>query len=399
MGYFARVTLTVVAVLLVLGAAWSVRNILVLVLIAAVLAVGLDPAVRRLQRWGVSRGWGVTIILLASVGFLVLFAMLVVPPLVREVRELAADIPDYVRRLQNKSGWFADLQRKYHLSTKLQDLTAKLPTLASASLGTILGITKSVGALVFNSLTIAILTIYFLLSLPKTERMAEAMFSGEHRERNIGILEESLQRIGGYVSGNILISIIAGVAAFIALALIGVPFAAALALWVAIADLIPSVGATLGALAAVIVAAFSGWGPVIATTIYFIVYQQVENYVIAPRVMTKAIDLSPAVVIVSVLIGGSLVGFAGALLALPIAAAIKVVIRDVWLVDRLGRTAPDLGPLPPDGGPSPPAPGPPATGPPPPATGPPPPATGPSPTAAGPVPPAPGPTPVTAAGD
>ena len=149
------------------------------------------------------------------------------------------------------------------------------------------------------------------------------------------MFEESVQRIGGYVSGNIGVSIIAGTGAFIALTIIGVPFAAALAMWVAIADLIPTVGATLGALAAVAVAAFSGWGQAVATIIYFVLYQQFENYVIVPRVMKKAVDLSPAMVIVSVLIGGSLAGFAGALLALPVAAAVKVVIKDVWLAGRV----------------------------------------------------------------
>ena len=117
------------------------------------------------------------------------------------------------------------------------------------------------------------------------------------------------------------------------------PFAAALAMWVAVADLIPTVGATLGAVAAVIVAAFSGWVPAIATTAYFVVYQQVENYLIVPRVMKKAVDLSPAAVIVSVLVGGSLAGFAGALLALPAAAAAKVVIHEVWLGPRSARVA------------------------------------------------------------
>jgi predicted PurR-regulated permease PerM len=208
--------------------------------------------------------------------------------------------------------------------------------LASSSLRTILGFTKSIASIIFNMLTIGILTIYFLLSLPRTEKIAEGLFTGPRRERNVRILSESLQRIGGYVSGNIAVSIIAGIAAFVALRVIGVPFAAALAIWVAIADLIPSVGATLGALAAVLVAAFSSLGDAIATIIYFIAYQQVENYVIVPRVMRQAVDLSPAAVIVSVLIGGSLEGFAGALLALPIAAAAKVVVREVWLRERLG---------------------------------------------------------------
>jgi predicted PurR-regulated permease PerM len=118
-----------------------------------------------------------------------------------------------------------------------------------------------------------------------------------------------------------------------------VPFAAALAMWVAVADLIPTVGATLGAIVAVIVAAFAGLGEAVATTIYFVVYQQAENYVIVPRVMRRAVDLSPAAVIVSVLIGGTLAGFAGALLALPVAAAAKVVVREVWMSDRVAQSA------------------------------------------------------------
>jgi predicted PurR-regulated permease PerM len=200
--------------------------------------------------------------------------------------------------------------------------------------GTILGITKSVGAMIFNLLTISILTIYFLLSLPRTERLAESLFRGEHRERNVRILDESLEKVGGYVSGNIFVSVVAGMFAYAAFRFMGLPFAAALGMWVAIADLIPTVGATLGALAGVIVAAFVGWGEVIVVIIYFIVYQQVENYVIVPRVMKRAVDLSPALVIVSVLIGGSLAGFAGALLALPLAAAGKVLVKEVWFSDH-----------------------------------------------------------------
>jgi predicted PurR-regulated permease PerM len=336
MGHYARVTLTVVGVLALVAAAWAVRNILVLVLIAAVLALGLDPAVRRLERLRISRGWATLIIFMAAVGFIVLFGFLVIPPLIREVKQLASDIPGYINRLKTSNGFVRHLQEKYDLSGRLQSLTDRLPTLASSSIGTILGITKSVASIIFNLLTIGILTIYFLLALPKTERLTESLLSGPNRQRNIRIFEESVQRIGGYVSGNIAVSIIAGVFAYVALRIIGVPFAIALAMWVAVADLIPTVGATLGALVAVIVAAFSSVGDAVATVIYFIVYQQVENYIIVPRVMRHAVDLSPAMVIVSVLIGGSLAGFAGALLALPVAAAAKVALREVFVRDREG---------------------------------------------------------------
>jgi predicted PurR-regulated permease PerM len=336
MSYYARVTVTVVVVLGLLSAAWAVRNILLLVLIAAVLAVGLDPPVRRLQRWGIPRGTAVLLIFLAAIGFLVAFGFLVIPPLVREVKQLATDIPDYVARLRTNSGWVGDLERKYHISARLKEATSKLPSLASASITKVLGITKSIASVIFNMLTIGILTIYFLMALPRTEGIAGTLVSRkDHLADDTQTLKEALERVGGYVSGNIAVSIIAGVASFIALRIFGVPFAAALAMWVGIADLIPTVGATLGALAAVLVAFFSSIVDGIAITIFFVVYQQVENYVIVPRVMKKAVDLSPAMVIISVLIGGSLAGFAGALLALPIAAAAKVVLRDLWLRDRL----------------------------------------------------------------
>ncbi len=336
MGYYARVTVTVVVVLGLLAAAWAVRNILLLVLIAAVLAVGLDPPVRRLQRLGMPRGTAVLLIFLAAVGFVVLFGFLVIPPLVQQVKQLATDIPDYVARLRNQSGWIGDLEQKYHLSARLKDVTSKLPSLASSSITRVLGITKSIASVIFNMLTIGILTIYFLMALPRTEGLAAALVSRkDHEAEDTKTFKDALERIGGYVSGNIAVSVIAGVAAYIFLRSFGIPFAAALALWVAFADLIPTVGATLGALAAVVVAFFSSVADGVATIIFFVIYQQFENYVIVPRVMKKAVDLSPATVIVSVLIGGSLAGFAGALLALPLAAAAKVVLLDLWLRDRL----------------------------------------------------------------
>ena len=180
--------------------------------------------------------------------------------------------------------------------------------------------------------------IYFLLELPALREASVALVTPRRRRQMGAVQSEALDRIGGYVSGNILTSIIAGIASFIGLSLIGVPFAAALAMWVAIADLIPAVGATLGAVVAIAVAAFSSIGDAIVTTIFFVFYQQVENYFIVPRIMKKAVDLSPAAVIVSTLIGGSLAGFAGALIALPVAAAVKVVVRDLWLADRLAAT-------------------------------------------------------------
>ena len=335
MVYWSKVTITIALTLAVLGAAASVKNILVLVLIAAVLALGLDPAVRRLELIRMRRGFAVALIFVLAVGFIALFAALVIPPIVREISGLSNDIPGYVARLQNRQDWIGNFIRSHDLAPKLKDAASQIPAKIGQSFGTILGITGQVASVIFNLLTIAILTIYFLLSMPRLNRVTAAIFSPERRDAGERIVGESIRKIGGYVSGNLLTSAIAGVASLVAFLVFGIPFGFALAMWVAIADLIPAVGATLGAIPGVAVGFFSTPLDGVAILVFFIVYQQVENYVIVPRVMKSAVDLSPAAVIVSTLIGGSLGGFAGALLALPVAATIKVIVNDVWMHDRL----------------------------------------------------------------
>jgi predicted PurR-regulated permease PerM len=327
MAYWVRVALTVAGVGILLAAAWTVRNILLLVLVSTVLAIGLDPQVRWLQRRRLRRAWAVTVIVTLSVGLLALMAWLVIPVAVRQVHELAHNTPNYIDRLHRSTGFLGTLEAKYHLSQRLRELTQRLPQLA---LGKIPRITAGAGSVLFNALTVGVLTIYFLSGLERGIAFLKRWFVGPHAKRDARIVDESVTRIGGYVSGNIFISIIAGVLAFVVLEILGVPFAAALAVWVAIADLIPGVGATLGAIACVIVALFSSLGDGIAVSIYFIVYQRFENYVILPRVMTRAIDLSAPTVIITLLIGSSLGGLAGALLALPIVASAKVAAREIW---------------------------------------------------------------------
>jgi predicted PurR-regulated permease PerM len=330
MAYWARVTLTVAGALVVLLAAWRVRNILLLVLVAAVFAVGLDPQVRWLQRRRLSRGWAVTVIVAVSVGLLVLVGWLVIPAAVRQTQALASQGPDALDRLEHATGVLGTLEQTFDLGQRLRDTTGQLPALAVRHLP---GVTASAGSVIINALTVAALTVYFLAGLPRGQAAATAVLArrGHHGDRNTRILEESLGRIGGYVSGNLLLSVIAGTLAFVVLEVLGVPFAAALGFWVAIADLVPSVGAMLGAVLCVLVALFSSGPHGIAVAVYFLVYQRVENYFLLPKIMTKAIDLSAPTVIVALLVGARLAGLGGALIALPIAAAVKVVIRELWL--------------------------------------------------------------------
>jgi predicted PurR-regulated permease PerM len=328
-----RIVLTVVGILLLLYAAFLVRAILVLVLIAAFLAIGLDPAVRRLEKLGLSRGLSVAAIFLAAVLFIAGFALAVVPPLVTQVTSFATDLPDYVQDIANSNPRIQEFVQENDISTKLKDAVGQIPTVIGSSFGSVLGIAGSVLAALFNGLTVLVLTIYFLLSLSRIRAGSMKLVPKSKRERANELMDPILEKIGGYIAGQIIVGVIAGIISFIFLGLAGVPFPVALALWVALAALIPLVGATIGAIPAVIVAFFSSTGLGIATLVFFLVYQQVENYIIAPRVMTKAVDVSPAAVLLAALIGGSLLGFVGALMAIPAAASLKLITQEI-LVPR-----------------------------------------------------------------
>ncbi|MFM8944727.1 MAG: AI-2E family transporter [Actinomycetota bacterium] len=330
-----RVTLAITATLIAVEALRRAANVVVIVLVALVLAVGLDPLTRALERRGVRRPFAVSLIVLGAVGLVVGFLALVVPPLVGHIGGLADDIPGYVDRLARRGDWLGRFVRENDVSAQLREWIATLPSTISGSFGAIIGFTGRVTGAVFSAVTVFILAVYFLAALPRIRAVAPSLLDGPYRERGRRVLDEALAKIGGYVIGNLATSLICALAAGVALGLIGVPFAVPLAVWAGLADLIPAVGAFLGAAPAIIVALFSSPREALIVFIYFLIYQQVENYLIVPRVMKGAVDLSPAAVVISTLVGGVLAGFAGAILALPVAATIKVVVSDVWLAERL----------------------------------------------------------------
>ena len=324
-----RIVLVVVGVLLVLYAAYLVRSVLVLVFVSGFLAVGLDPGVRRLQGMGLTRGQAVAAIFLATVLFLLAFAFAIVPPLVRQITTFATRLPEYVQDLAESNPEIEEWVIDNDIPQKLQESVSNVPTLIGSSLGGVVGVAGSLVAAIFSGLTILVLTIYFSLSLTHLHAGTLRLVPKRNRERVRELLDPILEKVGGYIAGQVTVALIAGVLALIFLAIVGVPYPIALALWVSISALIPLVGATLGAIPAIIVAFFSSTGLGIGTLVYFIIYQQVENYVIAPRVMTRAVDISPAAVLLAALIGGNLLGFVGALMAIPTAAAIKLVVQEV----------------------------------------------------------------------
>jgi predicted PurR-regulated permease PerM len=330
-GTVARIVLVVAGLGLVLYGLYLVRQILVLVLVAAFFAVGLDPLVRALGRAGLRRGVAVAVVFLAVLLFIGGFVASITPPLVRQTQNLATEIPQFAERLSTRSGRFQDLDRQYDISGRLRKAVNDVPSLAGSSLGGALGVARSVASAIFSVLTVIVLTLYFLLDLPNLIAGAGKLVAKSRRKEMQQHAGKVFERISGYLLGNIGVSVVAGVTTFIALTALRVPYALPLAMWVAIADLIPMVGATLGAIPAVIVAFFGGFWMGIGAVIFFAIYQQVENYYVAPRVMKRAVDISAAAVILAALIGATLLGFVGALLAIPVAASIKVLTQEIWL--------------------------------------------------------------------
>ncbi|MEA2486468.1 MAG: hypothetical protein QOF16_122 [Actinomycetota bacterium] len=322
---------TTVAVLATIYAIYQVRSVLILAIVALFLAIGLDPAVRILERRGLKRGQAVALIFLAAILFIGGFIAAVVPPLISQVAHFATNLPHYVQDLADKNPRIAQFVSQNDISQKLKDATSHVPSIIGGSVGKVLGVAGSVASAFFNMLTVFVLTIYFLLSLAKIRDGTLRLVPRSERDRVARLVDPILEKVGAYVAGNIATSMIAGVASFIFLLSGRVPYPVALALWVAIADLIPLVGATLGAVPAVVVAFFASPLQGIATLIFFLVYQQVENYYVAPKVMTKAVDVSPAAVLLAALIGAGLLGFVGALMAIPAAAALKIIAHEVIL--------------------------------------------------------------------
>jgi len=284
-------------------------------------------------------------IFLGALSVVILFAWLVIPPLVSQVGQLGDDIPTYVQSLSERDDALGRYFQENDVAEKLKTFVKKLPEKITNSFGTIVGVAGKVGSAIFNIVTVAILTIYFMLSLPRMRRTAAIWFAPGMRDRAEDVMDQAISRIGAYVAGILTTASIAGTCAltfFTILGLIGlgIPFAVPLAVFSGLLGLIPAVGAYIGAAPAVIVGFFQSGLTGVVVLVYFIVYQQVENYVIQPRIMKNAVNLSPAAVIISTLVFGSLAGFAGAVLALPAAATIKVIIVELFLRDRVAEGDP-----------------------------------------------------------
>jgi predicted PurR-regulated permease PerM len=341
-----RTILTTAGVLLALAVAvlvvWVARHALTWVLISLFLAMALNPAVEALQHHGLGRrGAAVATIYLFAVALVAGITALLVPPLVDQIGQLADAAPGYVNDFTHGRGPLGFLETKYHLSNRVRDAVQGQGGGISGGAGTVLSIGRGIVTGIVGVVTIIFLTLFMLLEGPSwTERIYTLVpLRAQPRWRRVG--REIYRTVGGYVSGNLLISVIAGTSTTLLLLALGVPFALALGLVVAVLDLIPLAGATLAA----IIVALAGFAQSptdgIVVLAFFIVYQQLENHLLQPLVYGRTVQLSPLAVLISILIGAEVAGVLGALMAIPVAGSIQVVLGD-WIENR--RSGSDLLP-------------------------------------------------------
>jgi predicted PurR-regulated permease PerM len=311
------------------GVFLGVRNaasILILIFIAMFLAIGLNPAVARLQAWGIPRGGAVAIVALALLALIAGAIYALVPPLVTQVGELINNIPDYLRSLQrNKT--INDLIQRYDLLTKVQD-ALDAGTVGNA-LGGVVGGAKLIFGTIFNLLAVLVLTIYFMAAFERIKRGAYNLVPASRRQRFALLTDEILAKVGAYIVGALSIAVLAGASTWAFAMIMSLPYPFALAVVVAVCDLIPQIGATLGAVVVTLVGVSSSLTTGIICAVFFIVYQQVENYLIYPTVMRRSVKISDVAAVVAALVGASLFGVVGALAAIPMVAAIQLIGREV----------------------------------------------------------------------
>jgi predicted PurR-regulated permease PerM len=329
-----------IAVVLLLEVVWIARQIIAWILIAAFLALALNPAVDWFQRHGLKRrGAATAVTLLFAIGAIALLAALFIPTLVREVNGFAHALPGYVDDITHRRGRLGFLESKYHVTQRVRDAVESGGATKILGLtGTALAITKGIITVIVATVTIMFMTLFMLLEGPLWVERFFLMLPEHSRDhwRNVG--NQIYRTVGGYVTGNLLISLIAGISTTVVLLILGVPYAVALGLLVGILDLIPLAGATIAAIIVCSIGFIHSIAAGIVLIAFFIVYQQIENHLLQPVVYARTVQLSPLVILVSVLLGAELAGVLGALAAIPVAGTIQVLLL-AWLDYRRMRRA------------------------------------------------------------
>ncbi|MGH9105701.1 MAG: AI-2E family transporter [Acidimicrobiales bacterium] len=317
-----------VGVLLAIGlgaAVYSIRRTLVLVFLALFIAVGLEPVVGFATRHGLRRPFAVLLVVLAGAAVVAGFVYSAISPIQKEVHELSKSAPAWKAEIGSGHGTIGHLAKQLHLSYYLGgsgtgSLTKELATGA-------LGAGKVVLSAVSAFLIVVVLTIYFLAALPAIKRFFTRLVPHSRRDRFGLLLDAVLAGVGGYLLGNLFTSLVAGLGTFVWATAFGLPYPILLSLMVALFDLVPVVGSTIAGVIVSLVGLAVSLPVAIATAVFYIAYRLVEDYLLVPRVMRQAVNVSPVITVLAVVIGGAVLGIIGALVAIPVAAGIKLVLE------------------------------------------------------------------------
>jgi predicted PurR-regulated permease PerM len=310
------------------------RSVLVLIGLALFIAAGLDPAVSWLTRRRVPRMAAVLAVLLAVAGVAAGFLAAAIPPLSAQAHLLAAELPHYAHELQDHNSQLGRLNLRYHIQQRLSHL---ISTKGSSLLGGVLGAGELVLSAVTSILVLIVLVIYFLASMPRIKMFIYRLAPHSRRPRVMLLGDEILTKVGGFVLGNFVTSVIAGIGTYIWLVAFGVPYPLLLAFFVALMDLIPVIGSTIGGAVVSLIALAVSLPVAIGTLCFYIGYRLAEDYLIVPRIMGKTVRVPAVVSIVAVLVGGALMGIIGALVAIPVAAALRLLLLEITF-RRLDRS-------------------------------------------------------------
>ncbi|GAA2919480.1 AI-2E family transporter [Streptomyces mexicanus] len=310
---------------------WQIGQLLTLFLASVFVAIGLEPLVGLLTRHRVRRGWAVVAVLLLFTACLAGFAALVAQPVSDEVNALVKAVPRWLTELHNRHSFLGHLEDRYQVISKLRQA---LTSGGAGVVGGLLGAGKIVLSLVTSVVIVIVVTIYLMAGLPVIKGFCFRFVAASRRPRAEAVTDEILARTGRFMLANIATSGIAGLATFAWCAAVGVPYPAALGFFVALMDLIPVLGSTIAGVAVSLVALSVSLPIAGATAGFYIAFRLAEDYLITPRAMQYAVDVHPVVTVVGVLVGGALLGIIGALVAVPAAVAIGILL-DEYLFPRV----------------------------------------------------------------
>jgi predicted PurR-regulated permease PerM len=325
-----RVFFTLVALGVLLYVLYLVRSVVGLLLIAAFLAIALGPAVDRAARMKLPRAASILAVFLALGLSIFLIGLVVVPPIVNEVQAFAKDVPAYVDDIRSNKT-LREYDDKYNITKKLQDQASALPSRLGDAAGALQAVTVGVFSTIIQLVTVLTITFFLLLDGARIVNFLLAQVRPSHRQRVRYVAADIYSATGGYVAGALTLATAAGISTYVLLSILNVPFAVPLAVLMAFFDLIPLVGSTIGGVLVAIVTLFADFPQdTIIWVVFVVVYQQIENSVLQPLVYRRAVNLHPLAVITAILIGSTLLGVLGALVAIPIAAALQIMLKDIW---------------------------------------------------------------------